>query len=89
MDCEDPHHREITDLINSHPFLPTEELRFRIIELAEMHLRHEDEDIPPIIEVTPCVLIAMIRELLTYRKKHGLIGAVTQDWQFDAHKPVN
>lgn len=91
MACEDPHHRQITSLIDDHPLLPTEELKFRVIQFAELHLRHEEagDDAPPLAEVTLCVLISLLREILMQRKQHGPPETPTVEWHFDAHKPVN
>jgi len=83
------HQREILRLINAHPLVPTDELKFRLIEIAEYHLEYGEAEQCPVMEISPCVLIALIREIIQYRNKHGLLEATSEEWQFNAHQPPN
>jgi hypothetical protein len=88
-DTEDDHTLALIKIIKAHPLLPTDEVRFRLMEIAQFHWDHDNEEECPLVEVTPCVLIALLREVAAYRDEYGLIEATSEEWQFNAHQPPN
>jgi hypothetical protein len=76
--------RRLAEIINGHPLMATDELRVRLVELAEFHLKHDDDEQFPLFVVSPCLVISLLREVLMYRDQYGLIEQTAEQWLIES-----
>jgi hypothetical protein len=79
-DDEAPDNRmRLAIVLANHPPMPTDRLRERLGSLAAVHTTVEDDEDLPTVEVTICILISLLREVLQYRNRYGLIELPGED----------
>lgn len=69
------HVLELCSVISHHKPILTDELKTRLVDLAEMHLERSrlgtiDQEL---IQVSPCILISLMHEIIRYRDRYGFI----------------
>ena len=69
-------------VVKAHDPIPTELLKEKLEDFSAGHLAATLlEQKPPLYEVSACVLIALIREVLDYRDRYGLIELPDEKWE--------
>jgi hypothetical protein len=71
------------ELVASHPAVPTDKLHMLLVQCVALHEGVEEADKLPSLEVMPCAVIAIVRELLMYRDRYGLIELPYEDWTYE------
>jgi len=73
-------------VVERHPSIPTDRLRQLLIQSVALHEQTDGTGKPtdklPILEITACPVIAILRELLKYRDRYGLIELPNENWKF-------
>ena len=80
--------RRVWTMIQEHRPLPTDELNKQLAQIAFQHdLDDEAGRSLTMCEISPCIMIALLRELLKYRDKYGLVELPDARWEFMKANP--
>jgi len=72
----------IKEVMDAHPPISTEQLQVLLVKMAFTHdqaMENADAE-APIMEVSVCLLISVVNELLKYRDHYGLIE-LPDEWK--------
>lgn len=58
---------DLDQLFAEHPRLPSEDIRDCLLHTIAMHQEREQDQVPPLVEVSSCFLIALLYEVLSHR----------------------